>query len=118
MIAATVCSAAAGSCARSRAMTGSVNAAARDGFGGIRTPCCLLRTIMIARFTFSSQVLIQTGGQTGCMTPVLPAYAPRRTAASVLLGGATRLAGLAATPLVPADYLDLVSPLRSGADLR
>ena len=29
-----------------------------------------------------------------------------------------RLAELATTPLVPADYLDIVSPLRSGADLR
>lgn len=31
---------------------------------------------------------------------------------------ASRLAGLAATPLVPADYLDLFDPLRSGTDLR
>ncbi|NYG54461.1 ferredoxin reductase [Nocardioides perillae] len=31
---------------------------------------------------------------------------------------AWRLAELAVTPLVPADYLDLVSPLRAGADLR
>jgi stearoyl-CoA 9-desaturase NADPH oxidoreductase len=30
----------------------------------------------------------------------------------------TRLAELAATPLVPADYLDLVDPLRSSTDLR
>ena len=29
-----------------------------------------------------------------------------------------RLAELATTPLLPADYLDIVSPLRSGADLR
>jgi ferredoxin-NADP reductase len=52
------------------------------------------------------------------MTPVLSAYAPWRAATSALLDGAARLAGLAATPLVPADYLDLMSPLRSGADLR
>ncbi|MFP5218295.1 MAG: ferredoxin reductase [Actinomycetes bacterium] len=32
--------------------------------------------------------------------------------------GLARLAELAATPLVPADYLDLVDPLRSPADLR
>lgn len=32
--------------------------------------------------------------------------------------GAVRLAGLVTTPLVPTDYLDLVDPLRSGADLR
>ncbi|HSP37081.1 MAG TPA: ferredoxin reductase [Frankiaceae bacterium] len=31
---------------------------------------------------------------------------------------AIRLAELVATPLVPADYIDLVDPLRSGADLR
>ena len=31
---------------------------------------------------------------------------------------AGRLAELVATPLVPADYIDLVDPLRSGADLR
>ena len=30
----------------------------------------------------------------------------------------SRVAGAAVTPLVPADYLDLVAPLRSGADLR
>lgn len=32
--------------------------------------------------------------------------------------GARRLAGLLATPLMPADYLDLIDPMRSGADLR
>ena len=32
--------------------------------------------------------------------------------------GARRLAELAATPLVPADYLDVFNPLRAGADLR
>jgi len=31
---------------------------------------------------------------------------------------AARLAALVTTPLVPADYLDLVAPLRAGADLR
>src|ERR1700712_1448356 len=31
---------------------------------------------------------------------------------------AVKLAELVATPLVPADYIDLVDPLRSGADLR
>ena len=33
-------------------------------------------------------------------------------------GFARRLAELAATPLVPSDYLDMLAPLRSGADLR
>ena len=32
--------------------------------------------------------------------------------------GVRRLAELAATPLVPADYLDVFNPLRAGADLR
>jgi hypothetical protein len=31
---------------------------------------------------------------------------------------AARLAELVATPLVPADYVDLLDPLRSGAALR
>ena len=35
-----------------------------------------------------------------------------------LRDGARRLAELAATPLVPADYLDVFNPLRPGADLR
>ncbi len=35
-----------------------------------------------------------------------------------LLGGARRVAEALATPLVPGDYLDLVDPLRAGADLR
>jgi ferredoxin-NADP reductase len=38
--------------------------------------------------------------------------------ATTLLDRATRLAERVTTPLLPADYLDLVSPLRSGADLR
>ncbi len=35
-----------------------------------------------------------------------------------LLRRAMRLAELATTPLLPADYLDMIRPLRSGADLR
>ena len=35
-----------------------------------------------------------------------------------LRDGARRVAQLAATPLVPADYLDVFNPLRKGADLR
>ena len=35
-----------------------------------------------------------------------------------LRGTAARVAGLVATPLVPADYLDLLDPMRSGARLR
>lgn len=37
---------------------------------------------------------------------------------SVLKEGLTRVAEALATPLVPADYLDLFDPLRKGADLR
>ena len=37
---------------------------------------------------------------------------------STLLGRAAKVAELLTTPLLPADYLDIVSPLRSGADLR
>ncbi|HUR14500.1 MAG TPA: ferredoxin reductase [Mycobacteriales bacterium] len=48
------------------------------------------------------------------MTLTVP---PRRTATS-WLSGARRLAALAATPLVPADYVDLIAPLASRSDLR
>ena len=47
---------------------------------------------------------------TGTLLPPPPLGALRR--------GLGRLAALAATPLVPTDYLDLVDPLRSSADLR
>jgi len=47
---------------------------------------------------------------------------PARALTPVVVGGlrrrALRLAELVATPLVPADYVDLIDPLRSGADLR
>jgi ferredoxin-NADP reductase len=48
------------------------------------------------------------------MTLTVP---PRRSPAA-WLSGARRLAALAATPLVPADYVDLVAPLASRSDLR
>ncbi|ROR92609.1 ferredoxin reductase [Nocardioides aurantiacus] len=37
---------------------------------------------------------------------------------SSLKDGARKVAELAATPLVPSDYLDIIDPLRRGADLR
>jgi ferredoxin-NADP reductase len=40
------------------------------------------------------------------------------TRAGSLLGRVARLAARATTPLLPADYVDLFDPLRSGADLR
>src|SRR3954471_15300798 len=43
---------------------------------------------------------------------------PRSRKSGSLLGRVVRLAELATTPLLPADYLDLVNPLRPGADLR
>ncbi len=49
------------------------------------------------------------------------ALRPDRTARApitALRDGALRLAELVATPLVPADYLDMVSPLRASAALR
>ncbi|MEX2291573.1 MAG: ferredoxin reductase [Mycobacteriales bacterium] len=45
-----------------------------------------------------------------------PALAP--AALTRLRERAVQLAGLVATPLVPSDYVDLLDPLRSGADLR
>ena len=48
----------------------------------------------------------------------MTAPAPARTALGRLRESAGRLAELVATPLVPADYVDLIDPLRSGADLR
>jgi ferredoxin-NADP reductase len=43
---------------------------------------------------------------------------PTRRRVGSLLRQAARLAERATTPLMPADYLDLVDPLRRGADLR
>jgi ferredoxin-NADP reductase len=48
----------------------------------------------------------------------MPAALPTRPVASRLRDRAIDLVGLMTTPLLPADYLDLVSPLRAGADLR
>jgi len=52
------------------------------------------------------------------MTTALPIRVPWRQATSALRDGAVKLAELVATPLAPADYLDLINPLRSGAALR
>ncbi|WP_404386096.1 ferredoxin reductase [Knoellia locipacati] len=49
-------------------------------------------------------------------SPTGPPAPARRIAG--LLDGARKVAQALATPLVPADYLDLIDPLRSGADLR
>jgi ferredoxin-NADP reductase len=49
------------------------------------------------------------------MTTTFPV---RRPTLRVLRDRALRLAELATTPLLPDDYLDLVAPLRAGADLR
>lgn len=44
--------------------------------------------------------------------------APRPTAVGALRGRVIKFAERVTTPLVPADYLDIIDPLRSGADLR
>ena len=48
----------------------------------------------------------------------MPAALETRHVAARLRDRAGDLVGLMTTPLLPADYLDLVSPLRAGADLR
>ena len=48
----------------------------------------------------------------------MTAPAPRSQRPRRLRDRALRLAGLLTTPLLPADYLDLFDPLRTGADLR
>ncbi|WNV75638.1 ferredoxin reductase [Geodermatophilus sp. DSM 44513] len=52
------------------------------------------------------------------MTATVPRPSPARSALGGLRDRVLRLAELATTPLLPADYLDMVSPLRAGADLR
>jgi stearoyl-CoA 9-desaturase NADPH oxidoreductase len=44
--------------------------------------------------------------------------APRPTSAGALRNRVIRFAGWVTTPLVPADFLDIIDPLRFGADLR
>jgi ferredoxin-NADP reductase len=52
------------------------------------------------------------------MTATLPRSTPGRPALTALRDRVLRFAELVTTPLLPTDYLDLVDPLRSGADLR
>src|SRR3712207_1632641 len=52
------------------------------------------------------------------MTATAPRPSPARPALSALRDRAMRLAEYVTTPLLPADYLDMVNPLRAGADLR
>jgi ferredoxin-NADP reductase len=47
-----------------------------------------------------------------------PSGATKRGGFSGVLGAAWKVAEVLATPAVPEDYLDLLDPLRSGADLR
>src|SRR4051794_19222147 len=51
------------------------------------------------------------------MTTTVPQPAPARPRLA-LRDRVLRLAELVTTPLLPSDYLDLIDPLRSGADLR
>ena len=48
----------------------------------------------------------------------MPGLLRRRNATTRLRDQTVELVGLMTTPLIPADYLDLISPLRAGADLR
>jgi ferredoxin-NADP reductase len=48
----------------------------------------------------------------------MPALLNHRRTAARLRRRTVELVGLMTTPLLPADYLDLVNPLRAGADLR
>lgn len=52
------------------------------------------------------------------METALPTRPSWRAATATLRDRAVNVAEHLATPLLPSDYLDLVSPLRSGADLR
>ncbi len=52
------------------------------------------------------------------MTATLPRPVPGRPALGKVRDRVLRFAELVTTPLLPTDYLDLVDPLRSGADLR
>ena len=48
----------------------------------------------------------------------MPALIETRDVTTRLRDSAADLVGLLTTPLLPADYVDLVSPLRAGAQLR
>ena len=50
--------------------------------------------------------------------PDAPLRAARRPLRRLVGDTLTQVAQAVVTPLVPADYLDLVAPLRAGADLR
>jgi ferredoxin-NADP reductase len=52
------------------------------------------------------------------MTATIPRPSPARQPLTALRDRALRLAELVTTPLLPADYLDMVNPLRAGTDLR
>ena len=52
------------------------------------------------------------------MTLTAPLTAPRTTPTATLRAQMMKLAERISTPLLPADYLDVIDPLRSGAALR
>ena len=58
-----------------------------------------------------------TPRDTSTMTTTAQRFRSANPLASVL-GGVIKVAELVSTPLLPAEYLDIVDPLRSGADLR
>src|SRR4051794_14516065 len=120
--AATVCPATVGNSSRSDSITAgssSRSAAPRAvALPGCCTTSCLPRTMKPECFTFCGHDLSPLGRHTCHMSISTP---PRRRStplAAPLRHRLVRLAEQVTTPLLPADYLDLFHPLRSGADLR
>src|SRR5688500_2705594 len=118
MISATVRSATDGSSARIRSATAPGMAVC----SGVMTPLlfwalCSQRTEPTARFTSRAQVVVPWAGQALPMTTTVPRPSPARPRVA-LRDRVLKLAELVTTPLLPTDYLDLIDPLRSGADLR
>src|SRR4051794_40360269 len=114
MISATVASATAGSSVRITAATAAGIAVCS---AVMALPVCSQGTEASARFTSQAQVLVRWAGKPGGMTSTALRPSPARPRVA-LRDRVLRLAELVTTPLLPSDYLDLIDPLRSGADLR
>src|SRR5205085_7797427 len=75
---------------------------------------CSLRTNSHRCFTLDGQEFIPEIMECGVMTTTAPRAIPMGTLGSRFLQLAERIT----TPLIPADYLDIIDPLRSGTRLR
>jgi ferredoxin-NADP reductase len=75
------------------------------------------RTTFCQNLTHGGQETVLLIAQNGTMTAVLPSQRAA-TSRPGLRGILWRVAEAVATPVLPDDYLDLVAPLRAGADLR